>query len=474
MNVDTIASVSTAPGLGAIAVVRVSGSEADRVLRALVPGLDRMPEPRRATLVQLTDPADGSPLDRAVVTRFEGPASYTGEDLVELSCHGGWLVPDLVLDACVRAGARRAEAGELTRRAYLRGKLDLVQAEAIADLIGARSRAQHRAALAQVERGLSDRIGALRARLVGVEALLAHHIDFPEEDEPPVPIARVVEETSLLVGQIDAMLATAPEGALLREGALTVLAGRPNAGKSSLYNALLGEERAIVTEEPGTTRDALEAAVELGGFPFRLVDTAGLRDSEGRIERLGIEVAMRYLERADLIVLCIPADEGPSTADTTFLAGVAATPVVVVETKGDLLDGGRASPGGNGTPSAAGEGGKPGSGSGSRAVAGRVTVSARTGEGLDRLRELLPRLVYSAVVTAGAETPVVTRRRHARALACARDEIEAMRTGLLDGLPPEIASTHLRPAETALEELLGVVSIDDVLDVVFREFCVGK
>lgn len=455
MDVDTIVSLSTAEGIGAIAIVRLSGPDATQVLRRLTGHDEELPQERRATLMELRDPDDGSPLDRALVTRFVAPVSYTGEDLIEISCHGGWLVPGLIVDACERAGARAAEPGEFTRRAYLRGKLDLVQAEAIADLVEARSRALHRAALGQLERGLSARVSAMRERLVRVEALLAHHVDFPEEDDAPVPVEDVIVEASSLIDEMDAMLATAPEGELLREGALAVFAGRPNVGKSSLYNALLGQERAIVTEEPGTTRDALESVVQLGGFPFRLVDTAGLRESPGRIEAMGIEVARKYVRGADVILFCVPVDEAIRPEDRAFIEQAAA-PVVVVETKCDR--------GGERGQGAAGEG----------RIAGRVRVSVETGEGLDRLRALLPELVYSAVVRAGSESPVITRRRHARALGTARREVDAFRRGLREGLPAEVASTHLRSAETALEELLGTVSVDDVLDVVFREFCVGK
>jgi tRNA modification GTPase len=462
IEVDTIAAVSTPPGPGALAVVRWSGPDAGPLLLRLAPGLgERVPEARRATLVEVRDPAGGAVLDVAVATFYAGPASYTGEDLVELSCHGGWLGPELVLDACVRAGARRADPGEFTRRAYLRGKLDLVQAEAVADLIEARSRAMRRAALGQLERGLSARIASLREGLVEIEAVLAHHIDFPEEDDAPVPIGVIAARAGGVVRDMRALVASAPEGELLREGALVVIAGRPNAGKSSLYNALVGEERAIVTEEPGTTRDALVTAVELGGFPFRLVDTAGLREAEERVERLGIEVTRRYLEKADVVLLCVPCGEEPGDVEQAFLEENAGVPVVLVETKSDLIAG-RA-------PRRARSAAQP-----DPRVACKVRTSVVAGGGLEILRETLPRMVYAGVVAASPDTPVVTRRRQREALGRAAGEVEEFVGAILDGLPPEVAATHLRAAETALEELVGVISTEDVLDAVFARFCVGK
>lgn len=306
-----------------------------------------------------------------------------------------------------------------------------------------------------MERGLSTRITGLRESLVHLESLLVHHIDFPEEDEPPVALDVIAEEAKGVVRELDTLLVTAPEGELLREGALTVFAGRPNAGKSSVFNALLGEERAIVTEEPGTTRDALEETVQLGGFPFRLVDTAGLRESEGRVEQLGIEVALRYLKGADIVLFCIPASEETSEEDRSFLEKITA-PVVLLETKADLADGSERDT------------------TDLRGLAGAVRVSALSGQGLDQIRQLLPELAYSGLVGDLRDQPILTRQRHIRALKIARSEVELFRSSLEDGLPAEIASTHLRPAETALEEVLGVITVDDVLDVVFREFCVGK
>jgi len=455
VDVDTIAAISTGPGAGAIAMVRVSGPAAAEVLLRLSPALERAPAPRTARLVDLCEPGGGEIIDRAIATYYPEPASYTGEDVVEFACHGGAIAPRLVLEACLAAGARQAEAGEFTKRAYLRGKLDLVEAEAVSDLIDARSRAFHRAALRQMERGLSTRIIGLREGLVRLEALLVHHIDFPEEDDPPVALDVIAEEAAGVVKKLDALLVTAPEGELLREGALTVFAGRPNAGKSSVFNALLGEERAIVTEEPGTTRDALEETVQLGGFPFRLVDTAGLRASEGRVEQLGIEVARRYLKGADIVLFCIPACEETSEEDRSFLQEITA-PVVLLATKADLVEG------------------YQGDSTGLSGLAGAVRVSAITGQGLDQIRQLLPELAYSELVDSQGDEPILTRQRHVRLLKTARSEVELFRSSLVGGLPPEIASTHLRPAETALEEVLGVITVDDVLDVVFREFCVGK
>jgi len=455
---DTIAAIATPHGRGAVALLRVSGPGAFDVVRRVAPGVEGV-VPRTQRLVALRHPDTGEVLDRGLVALFPAPASYTGDDTAEISTHGGVLTPQLVLDALLAAGARAAEPGEFTRRAYLNGKLDLLQAEAVADLIDGRSPALHRAAVHQMERGLSRRIEELRGAVISAESLIAYSIDFPEEDEPPVPPERVRVAVAGVLGRVDALLATAPEGELLREGALTVLAGRPNSGKSSLFNALLGTERAIVTEIPGTTRDALEASVTLDGYPFRLVDTAGLRDTEDRVEGMGIEVPRRYLAAADLVIFCIESGRAPGDDERAFLAGRDPARTLVVRTKADLHPAG-----------------EDGDGDGDRETMPipTVSVAATEGAGMPALRDGLLRLAFGHILGDPGEAPLVTRERHARALRRAREEIGGFILALDEQVPMELAATHLRAAAGAMEDLIGAVTVDDVLDRVFGDFCVGK
>jgi tRNA modification GTPase len=442
---DTIAAIATPPGRGALAVVRVSGRNAHGVLAAVL-AEQAVPAPRRPALRTVRHPATGEPADQGLVTVFAAPATYTGEDAVEITCHGGEVAPRLVLDALLAAGAREALPGEFSRRAYLNGRLDLLQAEGVADLIEARSEAAHRSALHQVERGLSRRVERLRQDLIGLQALTVHAIDFPEEDDPPVPPERIRSEASDVRRSIEGLLATAADGELLRDGALTVLAGRPNSGKSSLFNALLGRERAIVTEVPGTTRDALEATAEIAGFPFRLVDTAGLRETADRVEGIGIEVARRYLGGADIVVYCSPTGQ-LDAEERQFLATVEA-PVVRIHTMVDRQ------------PSPVERD-------------GWLAVSAHTGQGLETLSAALRDRAFSGSVRGGDE-PALTRRRHLRALERARDSLTAFDRALASEVEMPFAVTELEATVQALDDLIGRVAADDVLDRVFGEFCVGK
>lgn len=455
---DTIVAVATPRGEGALAIVRLSGPEAGALLAAVAPALGgELPAERRASLVSIVDPDSGDEVDRVLATYYRGPRSFTGEDMVEVSCHGGRLTPLMVQAAFEAAGARPAAPGEFTRRAYVEGKVDLVQAEAIGDLVSARNRALHRAALRQLDGGLSQRVDALRRELIEVEVLLSHHLDFPEEDDAPVPLERVIARARALGAGLERLEATAPEGELLRSGALVVLAGRPNAGKSSLFNALIGEQRAIVTEVPGTTRDALEIEVAIGGFPFRLVDTAGLRRTDEAVERLGIEVAHRFLAAASAIVFLVEAGRDLAEDEIEAVRGwrQAGSRVLIVRSKADRTE----AP----ASAAAGSGGDD----------EHLPVSAMTGVGLDALRHRLLTLVYRELSVMD-EAPILTNARQRTAVSIGRREVQEFADALESGVPAEVAAAHVRAAEGALEAMLGTVSSEDVLDALFRSFCIGK
>jgi tRNA modification GTPase len=386
---------------------------------------------------------DGEPIDRGLYTVFPGPHSYTGEDMVELSCHGGQLAPARLLAALHAAGARHASPGEFTRRAVLNGKLDLVQAEAVGELIDAVAPAQARAALRRLDGGLSQRIAELRESLVELQALLSYEIDFPGEDDGPVPPDRIAAAVEASRARIGCLLATAPSADRMRQGALLVLAGRPNAGKSSLFNALLGTDRALVTEIPGTTRDAIEAHTDFLGWPVRLVDTAGLADAEDRLERMGIEVSRRYLSAADLVLLCVESGRGLDGSEVA-LAGARAS--LVVRTKRDLANG-------------AAEG---------------LAVSSVTGEGIDDLRRAVAERMFGDRIALGDLEPTLGSERHREALARAAAALEDATEHLVPGGEAVLVSHHVREATLALDELVGVMDVEEVLGKVFAGFCVGK
>lgn len=474
---DTIVALATPPGRSAIALIRMSGPQAMRVASCVVSPWPP-PADREAHLAEIHHPQDQAHaprlLDRAVVTVHRAPRSYTGEDIVEIATHGGLVVPATVLAALVAAGAREALPGEFTRRAVLNGKLDLAQAEAIGDLIDARSLAMQRAALQQLDGGLSRRIGALREGVLEVEALLAYDIDFPEEDDGPVPARRIAEASQRVEDAISALLSTAPAGELLRDGAVVVIAGAPNAGKSSLFNALLGRARAIVTPLPGTTRDAIEAVVELEpsaphgrvAVPLRLVDTAGLRDTADVVERLGVEVSERYLAGAHLALACGEEDDLVASA-VRVVSRLTPAPVLAVRTKIDLRGplerdraGGQSATGGQ----EAGE--RP---------AGALPVSAETGVGIPELTVAIRDALATRYGVLSLDAPVLTRARHQRALSDAREELRAFRDAWsVERLPAPVAAVHLRAAAVALETVIGAVDVEDVLDRLFSTFCVGK
>jgi tRNA modification GTPase len=445
---DTIAALATAPGRGAISVVRLSGPDAHEIAARVV---DPWPLAiRRATLCRIINPAGAQVLDQALVTSFAKPDSFTGEDLVEISGHGGHYLPALVMETLISSGARQALPGEFTRRAVLNGKLDITQAEAIGDLVDARSGAMHRTALAQLDGGLSRRITALRHQLITVESLIAYDIDFPEEDDGPISRERVSSEVEVLLMSLDALLATVPLGEMIREGAVVVIAGPPNVGKSSLFNALLGQSRAIVTDIPGTTRDAIESFLETEHWPLRLVDTAGLREATDVIERIGIGVSEKYLSWANLVLACGDSDS-PLSLTLRVLEGKTSARVIRVRTKADLAT------------------------ADDRGTGFDVSVSAETGEGLPELIAKIDETLSSSIGCVAVDTPILTRSRHIHGITQARAEVAAFAIAWEEAmLPAPVAAVHLRTAAVALESLIGAVSTEDVLDRVFSTFCVGK
>jgi len=449
MRADPIAALATPPGRAALAVVRLSGEGAFGIAARIVPTFTPTP-PRTAHLADFAG-ADGAHIDRGLYTVFPGPHSYTGEDLVEFSCHGGSVAPAGVLAALLEAGARLALPGEFTRRAVLNGRMDLLQAEAVGDLIDATAPRQARAALHHLDGGLSRRLAELRGALLDAEALLGYDIDFPGEDDGPVAPAAITARLAELQRQVARLLATAPAGERLRTGALVVLAGPPNVGKSSLFNALLGSERAIVTPAPGTTRDAIEADTTFLGWPIRLVDTAGLRESVDEAERLGVGFSRRYLEAADVVVACARMGGDPGGQGTDLPDDQRSGAVLRVLTMADLA------------PSPP-----------PPLPASLIATSAVTGEGLDTLREAVTRAAFGAEVALGDLGPVLTRERHRIALARAQDALAAALPALSEGREAVLAAHHLREAARGLEELIGVVDVEEVLDRVFRSFCVGK
>ncbi len=461
---ETIVAIATAAGRGALAVLRVSGAQSRAVATAV--GIGEL-TPRVARRVALRHPIDGVPIDDAMATWFAAPHSYTGEDVLELATHGGRVVPASVLAACVAAGARPALPGEFTRRAVLNGRMDLLQAEAVADLIDSRTLAMQQQALAQLDGGLSRRFAALRDDVLQLEALLAYDIDFPDEDDGPIAPARIVDAARTLLRALDVLLETAPRAALLRDGALVVIAGPPNAGKSSLFNALLGESRALVTPIAGTTRDAIEAVLDRRPVPIRFVDTAGLRETSELIEQLGIEVSERYVGSARVVLACGERDDDVR-ATVEAVRTMTQAAVVRVRTKSDIAD--------------------------SAAVLAGISadgddvqrVSAETGEGLAALlRRIDDELARAGQGSSNASTSasmnsstpdvMITRERHRLGVATAHAEIaQFLELWSLGELPATVAAVHLQSARDALQGVTGAIGTEDVLDRVFRDFCIGK
>ena len=432
---DTIAAIATPAGRGGIGVVRISGPNVPLIAAALLGGL---PEPRLATFGAFRD-RNGETVDEGLALHFPAPHSYTGEPVLELQGHGGPMVMQALLAACLDAGARLAEPGEFTRRAFLEGKLDLAQAEAVADLIDAASREAARSALRSLSGEFSSAIRMMQAKLVELRALTEAMLDFPEEDVDSLHRDDAAGRLAEVRRALDEVLAKSRQGSLLRTGVHVVLAGRPNVGKSSLLNRLAGEERAIVTPIPGTTRDALREPIQIDGVPLLVVDTAGLRESRDELERLGMQRTHQELQRADLVLAVFDASRGHD--ELGDLPPAASR--IDVYNKADLAPG-------------------------FRPPSGALAVSAKTGEGLDALRR---RILEAAGWSSSGEPVFLARERHLRALEQTRSHLAAAGG---ESRRWEFFAEELRLAHAALGSITGEFSADDLLGEIFARFCIGK
>ena len=451
---DTIVAIATPPGRGALGIVRLSGPDAARVASAILDN-PRPLEARRAALARIViaEETSGAPraIDQVIVTSFPAPSSYTGEDVVEISAHGSPVLLEQIVRCAVGAGARLARPGEFTLRAFLNGRMDLVQAEAIADLVESVTPAQARQAFDQLEGTLSGAIGAIERGLFDVTARLEASVDFPDEGYHFVGRGEASERLAALVVQTDALLAAADRGRLIREGAQVVILGRPNTGKSCLFNYLAGSERAIVTPHPGTTRDLVTERVDVDGVPVTLVDTAGLRAASEEIEREGVERARGAARVADVSVVVLDRSTPLEPMDEELLSATAGTPRVVIVNKCDLpavwsladLGGGAA-----------------------------TEVSLLTGAGTETIRPA----VRSALgeTEPARDTPAISNVRHIDLLERARAALSDAAARAAEGAPEEIVLADMQQARAALEEVTGRRTPEDVLAHIFQRFCIGK
>ena len=445
---DTIAAIATPPGRGAIGIIRISGPAAAGIAAAL---LGRPPVPRQAALATFRDAA-GVPLDAGLVLFFPGPASFSGEDIVEWQGHGGPVVLDAILARLLQLGCRAARPGEFTERAFHHGKLDITQAEAVADLIDAASGAAARAAVRSLQGEFSARVMDLQQQLTELRAWVEASLDFPDEEIDFLRRGELAARLARLSAGFESLSQAARQGALLRDGLTVVIAGKPNAGKSSLMNRLAGTDVAIVADQPGTTRDVLRERVQLDGIPLHLIDTAGLRVAGDAVEAEGIRRAHAEIGRADHVLYVVDAVSAAAAPDAAELAALpAGIALTVVYNKTDLA------PAPQPTDTAASP--------------PRLAISAVTGEGLPRLREHLKAV---AGFTGDGEGALSARRRHLDALARARQYAEAGAAVLAAGAGTELCAEDLRLAQQALGEITGEFTSDDLLGRIFGSFCIGK
>lgn len=444
-NADTIAAVATAQGRGGVGVVRISGPNVQALANGI---LGSLPQPRHATYGNFLDDM-GDVLDQGIALYFSAPHSYTGEDVLELQGHGGPAVLQLLLQRCLDLGARLAQPGEFTRRAFLNDKLDLAQAESVADLIDANTAEAAKSAMRSLRGDFSAAIHGLVTDLIHLRMMVEAMLDFPEEEVDMMDLGRRDVLLSRIQLKLQITLDSAKQGSLLREGAHVVIAGQPNVGKSSLLNLLSGEELALVSDTPGTTRDVIRQIIQVRGVPLHIMDTAGLRQSQDEVENMGIARTHQTLSRADLILLLLDASQGMTAGDEAILAALPAEiPRLLVYNKTDLLAG---------KATANAEMHEP-----------TVFVSAKTGEGLEDLHSRLLDAVGWRDQEGGA---FMARERHLRALQLAQVHLSQAQTVLATA---ELFAEELRLTQNALNEITGEFTPDDLLGEIFSRFCIGK
>lgn len=450
---DTIVAQATPTGRGGVGILRVSGRQAKEVAMAL---LGKLPKPRYADYLPFKD-TDGSVLDQGIALYFPGPNSFTGEDVLELQGHGGPVILDLLLKRILQMPeVRIARPGEFSERAFLNDKLDLAQAEAIADLIDASSEQAARSAVNSLQGAFSNRVNQLVEALTHLRIFVEAAIDFPDEEIDFLSDGKIEAQLNGVMGELQAVRAEARQGSLLREGMKVVIAGRPNAGKSSLLNALAGREAAIVTDIAGTTRDVLREHIHIDGMPLHIIDTAGLREASDEVERIGIERAWNEIEQADRVLFMVDGTTTdaiePASIWPEFMARLPKTlPITVVRNKADMT----------------------GEALGLSEVNGYslIRLSARTGEGIDILRD---HLKQSMGFTSNMEGGFLARRRHLQALETAAEHLEQCKEQLVSAYAGELLAEELRLAQQALSEITGEFTSDDLLGRIFSSFCIGK
>jgi tRNA modification GTPase len=454
---DTIVAPATAPGSAAVAIIRLSGPAAIEILRRIWVPLRTNLKPRSLALGDLRDPETNAAIDRALAVIMPGPRSLTGEDVAELHCHGGPYLVRRILGLAMRYGARMAEPGEFSRRAFLNGRMDLTAAEAIADLVAARGESALAQALSHLNGGLKVRVSALREALITIAAHLEAEIDFSDEDIALPSRDQIAARICELHGDVAALHDSFARGRLMRSGARAAIIGKPNAGKSSVLNALLGVERAIVTPIPGTTRDVIEDTIHAGAYPLVLQDTAGVRSVTDEVERIGIERTLCHAGDADLLIAVFDSSASLEPDDLRIIDLCRGRNGVALLNKSDL-------------PMAIGAGDLRSC----ELTLPVLRVSALKGEGLDSLRGELASQIEALAGGHQGDSIAISRERHRDALARALEALDGARASIANRMPPEIIAVDIGIAADALASISGQVSSEDVLDKIFRDFCIGK